>query len=301
MPIASALTSINPTGGANPAIPATGAPSPLRLGRIGYLNVLPIYHPLEAGILPHEFEIVSGPPALLNTMMARGELHVSSTSCFEYARNPQQYYIVDDLSIGSHGPVMSVLLLSQVPVQKLDGKTILISAETHTSVALLRLLLQDRYGITATFVTGNVSTALQLDPPLAFLAIGDEALRLRQHPAYPHRVDLAEAWREWTGLPFIFGLWVVSRAAADAGLFRQDPAALLRQARDWGLSHMDTILDLTLHGCPLTREELRVYYRDGLVYSLQGRELEGLQLFYTKLAAAQMIPAVPKLEFYNFA
>lgn len=274
---------------------------PLRLGRIGYLNVLPIYHPLEAGILPHDFEIVSGPPALLNTMMARGELHVSSNSCFEYARNPQQYYLVEDLSIGSNGPVMSVLLLSSVPVPELDGKTILISAETHTSVALLRLLMEKRYGIDVTFETGSVTAALHTDtPPLAFLAIGDEALRLRNHAAYPHRVDLAEAWREWTGLPFIFGLWVVSRSAADSGAFSTDPAALLRSARDWGISHMDTILDLTLHGCPLSREELRVYYRDGLVYTLQGRELDGLQLFYEKLAAAQMIPAVPKLEFYKF-
>lgn len=274
---------------------------PLRLGRIGYLNVLPIYHPLEAGILPHDFEIVSGPPALLNTMMARGELHVSSNSCFEYARNPQQYYLVEDLSIGSNGPVMSVLLLSTVPVHELDGKTILISAETHTSVALLRLLMEERYGIDVTFETGSVTAALHTDtPPLAFLAIGDEALRLRNHPAYPHRVDLAEAWREWTGLPFIFGVWVVSRSAADAGAFNADPAALLRRARDWGVSHMDTILDLTLHGCPLSREELRIYYRDGLVYTLQGRELEGLQLFYEKLAAAQMIPAVPTLDFYKF-
>lgn len=274
---------------------------PLRLGRIGYLNVLPIYHPLEAGILPHDFELVSGPPALLNTMMARGELHVSSNSCFEYARNPEQYYLVEDLSIGSHGPVMSVLLLSTVPVAKLDGKTILISAETHTSVALLRLLVEQRYGIDVTFETGSVTASLNTDtPPIAFLAIGDEALRLRNHPAYPHRVDLAEAWRDWTGLPFIFGVWVVSRSAADSGLFTSDPGALLRRARDWGLRHMDTILDLTLYGCPLTREELRIYYRDGLVYGLRGRELEGLQLFYEKLAAARMIPAMPELEFYQF-
>lgn len=273
----------------------------LRLGRIGYLNVLPIYHPLEAGILPHDFELVSGPPALLNTMMARGELHVSSNSCFEYARNPKQYYLVEDLSIGSHGPVMSVSLLSTVPVAELDGKTILISAETHTSVALLRLLMEQRYGIDVTFETGSVTASLNTaTPPLAFLAIGDEALRLRNHPAYPHRVDLAEAWRDWTGLPFIFGVWVVSRSAADAGLFTSDPGALLRRARDWGLSHMDTILDLTLYGCPLTREELRIYYRDGLVYGLRGRELEGLYLFYEKLAAAHMIPAMPELEFYQF-
>ena len=90
-----------------PGLPADA----LRMGRIGYLNVLPIYHPLEAGIIPHDFEIISGPPAVLNNMMARGELHISSNSCFEYAMRPERYHLVEDLSIGSHGNVMSVLLL----------------------------------------------------------------------------------------------------------------------------------------------------------------------------------------------
>ena len=271
----------------------------LRMGRIGYLNVLPIYHPLEAGILPHDYEIISGPPAVLNNMMARGELHVSSNSCFEYARHPDQYYMIEDLSIGSRGPVMSVLLLSRVPVDQLDGKTILISGETHTSVALLRLLLQDRYQINATFETGAVTPALRTpEPPVAFLAIGDEALRLRNHPDYPYRVDMADAWREWTGLPFIFGLWVISREAVESGLLPDDPGELLRRGRDWGLAHMDVILDLTAHGCPLSREELAFYYQQGLTYSLGEREQQGLRLFYAKLAAAGMIPTCPELRFF---
>ena len=279
----------------------TSAKAPqLRMGRIGYLNVLPIYHPLEAGILPHDYDIISGPPAVLNNMMSRGELHVSSNSCFEYARHPDQYYMIEDLSIGSRGPVMSVLLMSRAPVEQLDGKTILISGETHTSVALLRLLLRDRYQIDATFETGAVTPALRTpEPPAAFLAIGDEALRLRHHPEYPVRVDLAEAWRDWTGLPFIFGLWVVSRAAAEQGVFREDPGALMRRARDWGLANMDVILDLTAHGCPLSREELAFYYSRGLVYTLRGEELDGLRLFYDKLAAAGMIEQAPPLRFFH--
>ena len=124
-----------------PGLPADA----LRMGRIGYLNVLPIYHPLEAGIIPHDFEIISGPPAVLNNMMARGELHISSNSCFEYAMRPERYHLVEDLSIGSHGNVMSVLLMSRRPVEQLGGQTILISGETHTSVALLRLLMKDHY------------------------------------------------------------------------------------------------------------------------------------------------------------
>ena len=271
----------------------------LRMGRISYLNVLPIYHPLEAGILPHDFELVAGPPALLNDLLSRGELHVSSCSCFEYARRPERYYLVEDLSIGSRGPVMSVLLLSRVPVEELDGHEILISGESHTSVALLRLLMRDRYRQCVSYATGQVTRALRsAKPPVAFLAIGDEALRLRHHPDYPYRVDLAEAWREWTGLPFIFGLWVVSRDAADRRLFRSDPGELLRNGRDWGLGHMDVILDLTGHGCPLSREDLAFYYREGLVYSLGAEELRGLRLFYEKLAAAGLIPAVPPMRFF---
>ena len=275
-------------------------PPVLRMGRIGYLNVLPIYHPLEAGILPHDYELVSGPPALLNTMMARGELHVSSCSCFEYASRPERYQLVEDLSIGSCGPVMSVLLLSRVPLEKLGGQEILISGESHTSVALLRLLMRDRFKLDVSYSTGQVTPALRGEkPPVAFLAIGDEALRLRNHPEYPYRLDLAEAWRDWTSLPFIFGLWVVSRAAARARLFTSDPGELLRQGRDWGLEHMDVILDLTAHGCPLSREELAFYYSKGLVYTLRDEEQLGLKLFYKKLADAGMIAKAPPLDFFS--
>lgn len=269
-----------------------------RMGRISYLNVLPIYHPLESGILPHDFELVSGPPAILNNMMAAGELDVSSCSCIEYARNPEQYYLVEDLCIGSRGPVMSVLLLSRNPLRQLSGHEILISGESHTSVALLRLLLADYYHLNVAFRVGNVSASLRsAQTPPAFLAIGDEALRLRNHPEYPYCLDLAEAWREWTGLPFIFGLWVIREKAARDNLFGDDPGEILRRGRDWGLAHMDVILDLTAHGCPLSRDDLRYYYQEGLVYNIGAEELKGLQLFYRKLVETGFIGVIPPLRF----
>jgi chorismate dehydratase len=268
-----------------------------RLGRIAYLNVLPVYHPLEAGIIAHDFEIVSGPPAVLNAMMEREELHVSSGSCVEYARRPERYLLVPDMAIGSNGPVMSVLLLSRVPFEELDGKSICVSGESHTSVALLSLLLA-RLGVKARFENGLVSARIRdPEPPAAFLAIGDEALRLRDHPDYPQRLDLGEAWRAWTGLPFVFGLWFVSRKAMEQKVFTADPAALLQAGRDWGLANMDAIVDMTLHGCPLTREELIRYYA-GLVYHMREQELEGLKLFYVRLHEAGLLDAVPALEFF---
>lgn len=271
----------------------------LRMGRISFLNVLPIYHPLEAGVLPHDFELVAAPPAILNDMMAQGALHVSSCSCIEYGRHPDRYYLVRDLSIGSRGPVLSVLLLSRVPLPELAGREILISGESHTSVALLRLLFHEFFKIPVSFRTGNVSAALRSElPPVAFLAIGDEALRLRRHPDYPICIDLAEQWREWTGLPFVFGLWVISARAVELGLFRSDPGEILRAGRDWGLAHMDVILDLTGHGCPLSRSELRDYYLNGLFYTLRDEELDGLEFFYKKLENTGMITTAPALRFY---
>lgn len=271
----------------------------LRMGRINYLNVLPIYHPLEAGIIPHDFELISGPPAFLNNMMSAGELHISSCSCFEYAKNPDKYYLVEDLSIGSRGPVMSVLLLSKVDLPYLEGKEILISGESHTSVALLRILLKEYYHINISFKVGNVSASLHGDDkPAAFLAIGDEALRLSNHPDYPVCIDLAEAWRDWTSLPFIFGLWVIAADAADNKLFSRDPGELLRRGRDWGLEHLDIIIELTSYGCPLGKEELRRYYQQGLLYNLGNEELKGLELFYKKLSQQGMIKKIPPLRFF---
>lgn len=274
------------------------ANKPLRMGRINFLNVLPIYHPLEAGILAHDFELVAGTPAFLNDMMAAGELQVSSCSCIEYGRHPDRYYLVRDLSIGSRGPVLSVLLLSQFPLADLAGREILISGESHTSVALLKLMLSGYYHVPASFRTGPVSAELRsATPPAAFLAIGDEALRLRNHPQYPFQIDLAEAWREWTGLPFVFGLWVISASAIESGMIADDPGAILRAGRDWGLEHMDVILDLTGHGCPLSRDVLRYYYEQGLFYTLAGDELAGLEFFYEKLENAGMIDSRPQLRF----
>ncbi|MDR3074320.1 MAG: menaquinone biosynthesis protein [Deltaproteobacteria bacterium] len=270
-----------------------------RMGRIEYLNVLPIYHALETGRVPHGYELVYGPPSLLNGMMMRGELAVASTSCIEYARRPERYWILPDLAIGSRGKVLSVLLLSRVPVEQLRGETVLASAATHTSVALLKLLFQDYLGISTAFATGDASArAADANPPKALLVIGDEALRLRGHPAYPHVWDLGEAWFDWTGLPFIFGLWVVSRKAAQAGDLAGDPAETLHRGRDWSLANMGPVLDAAGSRSPLSRDALREYFRC-LSYKLGEEEQRGLRLFYERLARTGEIARAPELAFWT--
>ncbi len=270
----------------------------IRLGRIGYLNVLPLHHPLETGILTGNFEVVAGSPAELNSLMDQGLLDLSGCSSIEYARRPDKYLLVPNLAIGSRGPVQSVLLLCRTRPEDLDGKTVLVSAATHTSAALLNLLLAQQLGVRPRYQTGDASSVLASGQrPEAILCIGDEALSLRQHPDYPGRMDLGEAWRQWTGLPFIFGVWIARRGAVAR---RRDEilagARLLLAAKAWGQAHMAEIAALAAGRGALDEAGMRSYF-EGLVYDLGAEELAGLTLFYKKLAAAGVIPSIPELEF----
>jgi len=276
--------------------------SPLRLGKIGYLNVLPIYHPLEQGLVRHDLEIVSGVPAELNEQMRRGELHLSANSSIEYARRPQRYLLVPDLAIGCHGPVQSVLLLTQNPVASLEGQNVLVSAQTHTSAALLRMLLDRRYKVHAGFESGDATALLASGQrPPAILAIGDEALNLRRHPDYPYVYDLGQEWLEWTGLPFIFGVWIVRRAAWET---HQRPLQQAMQqliaAKEWGQEHLSDMCGLAAQGSSLDTLEMCSYF-NGLSYNLGEREQQGLQRFFAMLQQCGIIPKAPPLEFASLS
>ena len=272
--------------------------APIRLGRIGYLNVLPLHYPLETGVLTGNFELVAGPPAELNQLMDQGRLDLSGCSCIEYARRPEKYCIVPDLAIGSRGPVQSVLLLCRTRPEDLDGRTILVSAQTHTSAALVDLLLKRHIGVSPRYRTGDATALLSAgERPEAILCIGDEALNLRRHPDYPGRMDLGEAWRQWTGQPFIFGLWIASREAVRTRRPEiQAGARLLVEAKKWGQANLDVISAVAAQTSILTEPEMRSYF-DGLVYDLGEEELAGLRLFYSMLAEAGVIPTAPSLEF----
>lgn len=269
----------------------------IRLGKIGYLNVLPIYQPIESGRFDGDFDIVSGPPAQLNELMARGELDVSATSSIEYARHPERYWLVPDLAIGSRGPVQSVLLLSRVPVEELQDREILVSSQTHTSAALLTVLFR-HWDIAPRYVTGDATSTLTSgERPQAILAIGDEALNLRYHPDYPVRVDLGEAWRKLTGLPFIFGVWVAQRSD-----FEDRPEAVrtacktLQKAKRHGRKTIDDMCRLACENSCLDMDEMRSYF-DGLVYELGEEERKGLERFYEELVEAGHISEPPPLYF----
>lgn len=276
------------------------AAAKLRLGKIDFLNVLPIYYPLAAGIIPHSFEIVGGVPSELNELCAAGALDISPVSSIEYARRAGLYYIMPDLSISSEGEVKSVLLLSRAPVEQLSGKVVLASTQSHTAVGLLKVLCKLRYDVDLQFETGVCSRyAARPDPPDACLTIGDEALQLGRGGFFPHVLDLGAAWYEWTGLPFVFAVWVARKEAAGRkdGRLNSAAEALVRSKR-WGRENIGVICEEAAKRGLLGIPELEQYYRC-LRYDLNERERRGLELFYSYLFQAGELEALPDIEMYT--
>jgi chorismate dehydratase len=271
----------------------------LRVGRIPYINCYPVYGAIDRGLVPLDATLVDGVPTALNERMARGDLDLSVVSAVEYARDAQRYLLLPELAISCDGPVQSVMLFSRRPANELGGARVLVSSSSMTSVALLDLLFTNVWRVRPEFEPGDAEIRdigrFAEESHDARLVIGDAALRLHdaaeqggEWPTrYPFRYDLGAEWKAWTGLPFVFAVWVAQRSAP----LRESMAAhaSLLTSRDWGLAHLPTLArqaaDAT--GVPAPR---CLDYLSGLDYRLSYPHLAGLTEFFRRLVAVGRVP-----------
>jgi chorismate dehydratase len=263
----------------------------VRTGRIGYINCYPVYGAIDRGVRTLPGELVTGTPSELNDLLAAGELDVSVISAVEYARHARDLVLLPDLAISCDGPVRSVALFSRRPARELDSRTVLLSASSRTSVALFELLCRHVWGVRPRLAQVRAEAA-DLDalaglPHEAVLVIGDPALLLAERQAYPHRYDLGEAWKRWTGRPFVFAVWA-ARRAAPAGPVRAVHASLVA-SRDWGLAHLDELAEAAARASGVSPAACRAYLA-GLDYALTDPHLAGLTDFFRRLAAHGIVP-----------
>ena len=269
-----------------------------RVGRIAYLNVLPIYFALEHIFGENGFHLVRGTPAELNALMRRGEVDLGSISALEYGRAFRDYFLLPDLSISSKGAVGSVLLFSRVPFSRLDGRTIRVSAASASGAALVKILMAELFEVQPRYQPGQLAGA-PLKEVAAVMAIGDEALRLKGAGTMPFELDLGQAWQELTGLPFVFGVWAVRRDFAEA-----QPEAtttlhrLLLQSRDWGLGSLKELSRIAAPFFSMTQAQILAYFHQ-LNYSLDPEHEEGLATFFHYLYNLGKLPEEPRLEYFN--
>lgn len=271
----------------------------IRIGQIDYANCTPIFSALQNNFDCGNYLFIRGVPARLNEMLRLGEIDVCPSSSIEYGKFADKYFLLPDISISSDGPVKSVLLFSSLPIEELNGHPIALTTESDTSINLLKIILGRQFGFSNPFER----TALPLQEALknfsALLLIGDAALKesMRNRDLFVY--DIGELWRGFTGLPFVFALWLVKREAAEQRRGEvQALAAQLIGAKKCAYESYGDIAENCREREWMGREALIEYWRT-LSYDLTPRHLEGVATFFRYARELQLLPEEPAIRIFS--
>ena len=246
----------------------------IRLGRISYVNMAPVFFRLDAGV-----DEVTGVPTELNEKLLAGELDLAPISSIAYARNAERLRILPRLCVSSEGAVDSIQLVSRLPLDEV--RTIAVTPESATSAVLTKVLLPDAEHV------GFDDEAAD-----ARLLIGDSALRSAFEDPTPHH-DLGKLWLERTGLPMVFAVWAAPEPVADGILELEDAlVASVRAAR----AEPETLAFEAgeRYGYPAG---FLARYFEKLRYRFGPRERAGLYTFLELANGAGELAEVPELRF----
>ena len=261
-----------------------GARAAVRLGAVSYLNVEPIIHGLDQD---PGFTLSREVPSRVAERLHAGEIDLGTIPSIEYAFG--DYAIVPGIAIGSRGPVRSVNLYHEGPVE--DLKRVALDTSSRTSVALLKILLRERLGRDPEYLEMAPSLDAMLGVADGALMIGDPALYLEG--SVEHK-DLGLEWHRLTGLPFVYAFWAGPRGVIDgAGI------AALQGALAAGRKAVREIArGYAGHGAGRARTN-ETYLTEHIQFDLGAAEQAGLRELYRRAFALGLIPRVPELRFHG--
>jgi chorismate dehydratase len=245
----------------------------IRLGRISYVNMAPLFFGLEADV-----EEVAGVPTELNASLLAGEIDLAPISSIEYGRHAERLRILPRLCVSSEGAVDSIQLVSRAPLDRV--RSVAVTPESATSAVLVRVLLPE---------AEHVPLGEEAE---ARLLIGDAALKSMFEDPTPH-YDLGRLWLERTGLPMVYAVFACPDPPAEGVLelehsllaahrsARANPERLAREAS-------------SRYGYP---PGFLARYFEKLRYSFGPRERAGLLSFFELARDVGELGRVPELRF----
>lgn len=269
----------------------------LRLGKIKYANVAPIYYLFDKLGVPHWLEIVEQDPATLNNLMMECALDVSPVSSVAYAENCDIWALLPDLCISCRGRVMSVILALRGSVEDLDTAPLYLSRESTTSVRLLKLIME-KEGLSPEYRPWDPSNASALpDDAMGALLIGDRALHWIHKPRSPLFIDMGEYWYSWTRLPFVFAVWAVRKSILHE--FSANIKELL-QLFNLSLKVAESEIDSITRSLAVRMNlpfNLVQRYFECLDYRLGKKKTQGMKHFFELLEAKGAVRSSMKISF----
>lgn len=238
------------------------------MGAVSYLNTKPLVYGFERGMMQGEVDLVMDYPANIASMLLNDEIDIGLVPV---AILPalKQYHVISDYCIACDGAVASVCLFSEVPINEIT--TILLDYQSRTSVALLKILLKDHWGVNPTLVEASPGYETAIGGSTAGLVIGDRAFIQRKKSTYSY--DLGLGWKELTGLPFVFAVWVSSKLLEDQFIEK------FNISNGLGLSN---IIDVVVAN-PFSSFELKLYYTHNIQFLMDEGKRKGMFEFLQRM------------------
>lgn len=273
----------------HPGETPAGEPGPVRIGCVRYLNTLPLIEGLEKLA---DVSLAPAPPCRLAGMLASGEVDVALVSLIDAQRHG--FTILPVGAIGCDGPTMTVRLYSAEPIENITR--VHADAESHTAAALVRIVLFLAHGVRPEVVEFDVrermADAGPLEWPDALLMIGDKVVT-DSPPAirYPHQLDLGEAWKKLTGLPFVYAAWMCRAGEQDTPSVRT-ARVVLDRARRHNATRADWVVTRRAASRNWPADLAREYLNDLLRYdppTAGSRQRRAVERFFDEAAALGLL------------
>ena len=238
------------------------------MGAVNYLNTKPLIWGLEQGMMTDAIDLTIDYPSRVAQRLLAGDLDIGLVPVAVMPKLAS-CHLVSDYGIACDGPVASVCVFSEVPLDKITA--LYLDYQSMTSVALLKLLLKEHWKIRPLLFEGGSGYEQKIGGTTAGLVIGDRALQLLGK--YPFVYDLGQAWKEMTGRPFVFAAWV--------GTGQPDPAFIreFNKVCASGLAHLDEVIAEN----PFPSFDLKQYYTRYINYKPAFDMLEVITLFLNKI------------------
>jgi chorismate dehydratase len=262
----------------------------IKVGTLTFLNVKPVFYGLEMKNGSNRVELLYSEPWKATDLLLSKEIDLGILPSIEYSKT-EELAIVRGISISSKGSVGSVKLFSNKPLK--DITTIAVDSRSRTSVALLKILCKEFYGIKPRFTEMRPSLHEMLESNDACLLIGDDALYIED--TVEEVRDLSQDWFSHTGYPFVFAFM-----AGWPGVVEQAHIEMLHESLELGLNNIHKIAEN--HPSPRIASAAELnekYLTENINYAFGENELNGLKLFYIKAWENGLIDGVPRITFFE--
>ena len=236
----------------------------IKVGIVNYLNTRPLLYGIEHSPIMSSIEPVPDYPANIARMLLDDTIDIGLVPIAVIPKM-KEYYLNTGFCIGCNGPVSSVCIFSEVPIG--EAKEVLLDYQSRTSVALAKVLLRDHWKVSPRLLDTKTDYRSQIRGTTAGLVIGDRALEQRK--VSPYIYDLGEAWKAYTGLPFVFAAWVSNKP------LRPDFVQAFDEANREGLRHIEEVVAAN----PYPIFDLHEYDTRYISYELDGEKRKGLEKF----------------------